>query len=50
MTRDTRTYLIPALNRLSGLAAYFVGVSPTGSMVHASLWESDAHARQMGSL
>src|ERR1700689_5502784 len=50
MTRDTGTYLIPARNRLSGLAAYFAGASPTGSMVHVSLWESDAHAQQMGGL
>jgi hypothetical protein len=50
MTRDTGTYLIPAINRLSGLAAYFAGASPTGSMVHVSLWESDAHAQQMASL
>ncbi len=50
MTRDTGTYLIPAIKRLSGLAAYFAGASPTGSIVHVSLWESDAHARQMGSL
>jgi hypothetical protein len=50
MTRDTGTYLIPAINRLSGLASYFAGASPTGSMVHVSLWDSDAHAQQMGSL
>jgi hypothetical protein len=50
MTRDTGTYLIPAINRLSGLAAYFAGASPTGSAVHVSLWESDADARQMDSL
>ena len=50
MTRDTGTYLIPAISRLPGLAGYFAGASPTGSMVHVSLWESDAHAQQMGSL
>jgi hypothetical protein len=50
MSRDTGTYLIPAINRLSGLAAYFAGASPTGSMVHVSVWESDAHAQQMDSL
>jgi hypothetical protein len=50
MTRHTGTYLIPAINRLSGLAAYFAGASPTGSMVHVSLWDNDAHAQQMGSL
>lgn len=50
MTHDTGTYLIPAISRLPGLAAYFAGTSPTGSMVHVSLWESDAQAQQMGSL
>ena len=50
MTRDTGTYLIPAINRLSGLAAYFPGGSLTGSMVHVSLGESDAQAQQMNSL
>ena len=50
MTRHTGTYLIPAITRLPGLAAYFAGASATGSMVHVSLWDSDAHARQMGSL
>jgi hypothetical protein len=50
MTRDTGTYLIPAINRLSGLAGYFAGASATGSMVHVSLWESDPQARQMDSL
>jgi hypothetical protein len=50
MTSDTGTYLIPAINRLSGLVGYFAGASPTGSMVHVSLWDSDAHAQQMGSL
>jgi hypothetical protein len=50
MTRDTGTYLVPAIGRLSGLAGYFVGASPSGSMVHVSLWESDADAQQMGKL
>jgi hypothetical protein len=50
MTRDTGTYLVPAIGRLSGLAGYFAGASPSGSMVHVSLWESDADAQQMGKL
>ena len=50
MTRDTGTYLIPAINRLSGLVAYVAGTSPAGSAVHVSVWESDAHAQQMDSL
>jgi hypothetical protein len=50
MTRDTGTYLIPAISRLPGLAGYFAGASPSGSMVHVSLWETDGHAQQMGKL
>ena len=50
MTEDTGTYLIPAIKKLPGLAGYFAGASSTGSMVHVSLWESDAHAQQMGQL
>ncbi len=50
MTQDTGKYLIPAIQRLPGLAGYFAGASSTGSAVHVSLWESDAHAQQMGQL
>ena len=50
MTEDTGAYLIPAIGRLPGLSAYFAGTSPSGSIVHVSLWESDAHARQMAEL
>jgi hypothetical protein len=50
MTRDTGTYLIPAISRLPGLAGYFAGASPTGSAVHVSLWNSEAQARQLDSL
>jgi hypothetical protein len=50
MTRDTGAYLVLAISRQSGLAGYFAGASPSGSMVHVSLWESDADAQQMGKL
>jgi len=50
MTAATGTYLIPKIKELPGLEGYFVGASPTGSMVHVSLWQSDAHASQMGQL
>ncbi len=50
MVRDTGTYLIPKIKELPGLDAYFAGASPSGSMVHVSLWQSDAHASQMGQL
>jgi len=50
MTDATGKYLIPAIGRLPGLLGYFAAASPSGSMVHVSIWESDAHAQQMGSL
>jgi hypothetical protein len=50
MTRDTAAYLIPAIGRLQGLVGYFAGTSPSGSIVHVSLWESDAQAQEMSKL
>lgn len=50
MTRETGTYLIPAIRQLDGLLGYYAGASPGGSMVHVSVWESDGHAQQMGRL
>lgn len=50
MLRDTATYLSPAIKRLGGLFGYYAGASPQGSIVAVSLWDSNAHADQMGSL
>ncbi len=50
MSRETGKYLMPAIQRLEGLLAYYAGVSPNGSMVNVSIWDSDEHARQMESL
>ncbi|SPE28782.1 conserved hypothetical protein [Burkholderiales bacterium] len=50
MTRDTGAYLIPAISKLPGLLHYFAAASPSGSMVHVSIWDSDEHAQQMGRL
>jgi len=50
MLRDTATYLVPAIRRLDGLLGYYAGASAEGSIVAVSLWDSDAHANQMGSL
>lgn len=50
MIHTTGDYLIPAIKRLSGLVGYIAGVSPSGSMVHVSVWESDAEAQQMSVL
>jgi len=43
-------YLVPAISRLPGLIHYYAGVSPEGSIVNVSVWDSDEHAAQMGQL
>jgi quinol monooxygenase YgiN len=50
MTIATGRYLIPAIKKLPGLISYYAGVSPDGSAVHVSVWESDEHAQQMSRL
>ena len=50
MTRDTGNYLVPAIHQLDGLISYYAGASPSGSMVHVSLWRSDDDANQMSRL
>lgn len=50
MAREIAQYLVPAIQRLPGVIEYFSVLSPTGSYVHVSIWESDAHAQQMASL
>jgi hypothetical protein len=48
--RRVADYLIPAIKQLPGLISYYAGLSPDGSSVHVSIWESDEHANQMGRL
>jgi hypothetical protein len=43
-------YLIPAIQRLPGLIHWYAGVSPEGSMVMVSVWDTDEHAAQMDQL
>lgn len=50
MSAATSRYLIPAISALPGLIGYYVGVSPDGSAVHVSVWDSEEHAKQMGRL
>lgn len=50
MLRDTATYLSPAIRGLDGLLGYYAGASPEGSVAAVSLWHSNAHADQMGTL
>jgi hypothetical protein len=47
---DTGKYLIPAIQKLPGLIHYYVACSPTGSMVHVSIWDTEEHAQQLSSL
>ena len=43
-------YLIPAIRQLPGLIHWYAGVSPEGSIVNVSAWDTAEHAAQMNSL
>ncbi|MEU4195511.1 hypothetical protein AB0E69_26660 [Kribbella sp. NPDC026611] len=43
-------YLIPAIQRLPGLLHFYAGVSPAGSAVHISVWDTEEHAKQLDHL
>ena len=43
-------YLIPAITRLPGLVHWYAGVSPQGSIINVSVWDTDEHASQMNHL
>ncbi|SRR5579883_155798 len=50
MNRKTSAYLIPAIKRLPGLISFYSGVSRQGTMVQASVWNSEDHAKQLDQL
>ncbi|MEE1783229.1 hypothetical protein PUR71_09920 [Streptomyces sp. SP17BM10] len=50
MNTRTSEYLIPAVKRLPGLIHFYAGVSPEGSAVHVSVWDSVEHAAQLDTL
>jgi hypothetical protein len=50
MNKKTSEYLIPAVKRLPGLIHFYSGVSPEGSIVQVSVWDSDEHAAQLNRL
>ena len=50
MNTKTSAYLIPAIRRLPGLIHFYAGVSPEGSAVQVSVWDSDEHAAQLDQL
>jgi hypothetical protein len=43
-------YLIPAVKQLPGLIHFYAGVSPDGSMLQVSVWDSEAHSAQLNHL
>src|SRR4051794_6135445 len=50
MSKKTATYIVPALRPLSGLLHFYSGISPNGSMVQISIWDTDEHAAQLNDL
>ena len=49
-SKKTSQYIIPAIRRLPGLIHWYAGVSPEGSIVNVSVWDTDEHAAQMDRL
>jgi hypothetical protein len=47
VNKKVSEYLIPAISRLPGLSHWYAGVSPEGSIVNVSVWDSDEQASQM---
>jgi hypothetical protein len=37
----------PAVNRLPGLTHFYAGVSPDGSMLQVSVWDSEEHSAKL---
>ena len=50
VNKKTSEYLIPAIRQLPGLIHCYAGVSPEGSIVQVSIWDTDEHAAQLGRL
>jgi quinol monooxygenase YgiN len=51
MLRDSPDSLGPAIRRLEGVIDYYAGIDRASStMVNVSVWESEAHAKQMATL
>jgi hypothetical protein len=50
MNTKTSEYLIPAIKRLPGLIHFYAGVSPEGSAVQVSVWDTNEHATQLDEL
>ena len=50
VNKKVSEYLVPAIRRLPGLIHWYAGVSPEGSIVNISVWDSSDHAAQMDGL
>ena len=50
MNTKTSEYLIPAVKQLPGLIHFYAGVSPDGSMLQVSVWDSVEHSAQLNHL
>lgn len=50
MNTKTSKYLIPAVKQLPGLIHFYAGVSPDGSMIQISVWDSEEHSAQLNHL
>ena len=50
MNKKTSEYLIPAIRPLPGLIHFYAGVSPEGSIVQVSIWDTDEDASQLDHL
>ena len=50
MNTKTSEYLIPAVKQLPGLIHFYACVSPEGQAVHVSVWDTEAHAKQLDTL
>jgi hypothetical protein len=50
MIRATGVYLIPAIQRLPGLIAYFAATSRDGVTTQISIWDTGEHGQQMATL
>ena len=49
-SKKTAAYIIPAIRRLPGLLNFYAGVSPKGSIVQVSIWDTEEHAAQLDRL
>src|SRR3954464_888598 len=47
---NTPQHLAPAVEQLPGLIHFYAGVSPDGSALQVSIWDSEEHSAQLNHL